>query len=509
LAKSDRAEKKKNKKNFRTSIRFQFALIFTALMAGVVILCIALCGIFLQKYYIANKTKLLKDVYRSSLLNGDISDYSTESFEETMRRLSHDSNISLLIVGSDSEIVYSSADRMGMDRIMMHLFGFVLNKEEEPAKDQLIEVTDSYVIRRSYGMDGGNLEMVGRLNNSDSFILYTPLESIRESSNYAIRFFAMIGIIGTVIGGIIIYCVTRSVTKPILQLSEISKRMVDLDFDARYTGRKQDEIGRLGENMNLLSESLEHSISNLKSANLELQRDIEKKEKLDEMRRDFIAGISHELKTPIALISGYAEGLKEGISDDPESRDYYLDVILDEASKMDRMVKNLLTLNQLESGDEMITLERFDIAEFIDEYLANARLLPDQAEIPVSFEHDGPAYVWGDEFRAEQVFTNFYSNAIHYCKETAEGEKYIRISATPRGDELRISIFNTGEPIPEESLERLWDKFYKVDKARSREYGGSGVGLSIVKAIQDSLHQGYGVENHENGVEFWFELSSK
>ncbi|MCR4895806.1 MAG: HAMP domain-containing histidine kinase [Lachnospiraceae bacterium] len=478
-------------------------------MAGVVVLCIALCGLFLQQYYISNKTKLLKDVYRNTLMNGNISEYSTDTFEESMRHLSHDSNISLLIVGSDSEIVYSSADRMGMDRIMMHLFGFLLDKEGEPASDRTIEVADSYVIRRSYGMDGGNLEMVGRLNNNDSFILYTPLESIQESTNYAIRFFAMIGCIGTVIGGIIIYCVTRSVTKPILQLSEISKRMVDLDFDARYTGKKMDEIGLLGDNMNLLSESLEHSISDLKTANLELQRDIEKKEKLDEMRRDFIAGISHELKTPIALISGYAEGLKEGISDDPESRDFYLDVILDEASKMDRMVKNLLILNQLESGDEMITLERFDIAELIDGFLLGARFLPDQDEISVSFEHEGPVYVWGDEFRAEQVFTNFYSNAVHYCKETASGEKYIRILTALRGDVQRISIFNTGDPIPEESLERLWDKFYKVDKARSRAYGGSGVGLSIVKAIQDSLHQGYGVINHDNGVEFWFELSAK
>ena len=220
------------------------------------------------------------------------------------------------------------------------------------------------------------------------------------------------------------------------------------------------------------------------------------------MRREFLSNVSHELKTPIALIQGYAEGLKEGINDDEESREFYCDVIMDEASRMNALVRNLLTLNKLEAGNDIVNMERFDVAALAKNYIASADILIRQKEISVRMEDYDPIYVWGDEFRVEEVFMNYFTNAINH----ALGDRIIDVKMVKDGERVRISVFNTGNSIPEECVEHLWEKFYKVDKARSREYGGSGIGLSIVKAVMESMNQKYGVINYDNGVEFWFEL---
>jgi len=296
--------------------------------------------------------------------------------------------------------------------------------------------------------------------------------------------------------------ITGTFTEPILELVEISRRMKALDFNAKYRGKGQTEVSLLGDNINALSETLEKTISELKTANNELQKDIEKKNEVDEMRKEFLSNVSHELKTPIALIQGYAEGLKEGINDDLESRQFYCDVIIDEAAKMNDMVKKLLTLNQLEFGNDNVSMERFDIVDLICNYLQAAQILIKQDDISVRMEHYEPVYVWADEYKVEEVFRNYFSNALNHVS----GDKIVDIRLVKTSQTVRISVFNTGKPIPQESVPQIWDKFYKVDKARTREYGGSGVGLSIVKAIMESMNQKYGVINYDNGVEFWFEL---
>ena len=254
-----------------------------------------------------------------------------------------------------------------------------------------------------------------------------------------------------------------------------------------------------------MSRQLEKTISELKRANNQLQQDIEQKEKMEDMRNEFLGNVSHELKTPLALIQGYAEGLKEGVSDDPESREFYCDVIMDEAGKMNRMVKNLLTLNQLEFGADQVEFARFDIVSLVRGVIASCEILLQQAGAEIDFIADEAVYVWADEFKTEQVVRNYLTNAVHHV----ENEKRIEVRVIKKDGKARVSVFNSGKPIPEEDVPKLWDKFYKVDKAHTREYGGNGIGLSIVKAIMESFHQKYGVNNFDNGVEFWFELDAK
>jgi signal transduction histidine kinase len=346
------------------------------------------------------------------------------------------------------------------------------------------------------------LEMIGSLDRGDYFIMRTPLESIRDSVMLANHFYIGIGAVMIIISALIIYLFSRKVTKPVMELAEISKRMTALDFDAKFESKEENEIGVLGEHMNQLSNTLEKTISELKTANNELRRDIEQKEKNEEMRKEFLANVSHELKTPLALIQGYAEGLKDGISDDPESREYYLEVIMDETKKLNTMVKKLLTLNEMESGQETITMERFNVAEVVEGIAQSYSLIIGQKEGKLRLKVQNPLYVWGDELKIEEVLSNYISNACNHL----DGARIIEIKAEQKGEQVRISVFNTGKQIPEEDIKRIWDKFYKVDKAHTREYGGSGIGLSIVKAIMESLNGRYGVNNYENGVEFWIEL---
>lgn len=254
-----------------------------------------------------------------------------------------------------------------------------------------------------------------------------------------------------------------------------------------------------------MSETLEKTIKQLRSSNIELEKDIEEKSRTDEMRKQFISDVSHELKTPIALIQGYAEGLVENITENEESRKFYAEVILDEANKMDIVVKKLLELMRLEYGKNAFNLTRFNMSELICEVIRKSKKVLEEDNIEVEFENK-VVYVIADEFYAEQVFNNYFTNAIKNVTEK-EGKKEIKISYEFRENKLRVKVFNTGENIESEDLMRIWNRFYKVDTSRNREKGGTGIGLSLVKAIMTNTNNKYGVENKDGGVEFYFDMN--
>ncbi|HEY8465107.1 MAG TPA: ATP-binding protein, partial [Bacillota bacterium] len=281
-----------------------------------------------------------------------------------------------------------------------------------------------------------------------------------------------------------------------------AQKMADLDFSQKYSGTEQDELGELGRSINSLSAQLEKSISDLTKANQQLQADIERERLIDEMRKSFISNVSHELKTPIALIQGYAEGLKVNVNEDAESKNFYCDVIIDEAGKMNRLVKQLLELAKLESGSLPLERDNFAIEKLLQQVLKRNQLLFE--EKGVRLETGNPTGLWvnADIELIEQVINNFLSNALNHVDET----RLIRVTVRQVGEKVRVVVFNSGLPIPEESIDKIWTSFYKVDKARTREYGGSGLGLSIVRAVQEAHGNAYGVINRADGVEFWFEL---
>ncbi len=482
------------------SIKNQFALFFFLLLALSIVAFWVANTLLLDDFYASSKKNALITAYRQINSAASAGDMRSEDFEVTIEQIAARDNLQILILDSDTRTILSTVkdNRVLTDRLLGYFF-------QGTDKADTLYAEKGLYVQRSYDeyMSMEFMELWGLLTNDNMIFMRTPIESMQDSVRIANRFLAYVGIAVIAVGLVLSSVFARKVTGPVMKLADISERMARLDFDVKYDAKeREDEIDILGRSMNKMSENLEKTISELKTANNELQLDIAHKTEIDEMRRDFISNVSHELKTPIAVIQGYAEGLKDCVNDDEESRDYYCEVIMDEASKMNQMVQQLLMLDQLESGMDTVSFERFDLMKMVRECVAADEILIKQNGITVNVSPDQAVYVWSDPMRIEQVINNYLSNAIHYAAK----EKVIDITAEKTGGKIRLRIFNTGDAIPEELLDHLWTKFYKVDKARTREYGGSGIGLSIVKAVAESLHQEYGVKNYDNGVAFWFDM---
>ena len=171
---------------------------------------------------------------------------------------------------------------------------------------------------------------------------------------------------------------------------------------------------------------------------------------------------------------------------------------------MNKMVKKLLTLNEIEFGQDRVHMERFDVVDLLNNLLSSTRILFQKKNVEIFFNEAGPLYVWADEFMMEEVFSNYISNALNHVTENGE----VHIFFKQREKDVRIYIYNTGEHIPAEDIDKLWIKFFKVDKARTREYGGSGIGLSIVAATMEAHGKEYGVQNVDGGVAFYVDLDT-
>lgn len=493
------------------SIRFEISATFISIMFLTFGLILLINLFFMEKFYVQNKREAIIQAYRSiaqAITDGDI---TSEDFDQEISHICERYNIEMIVLDADSKTVKSSTSNVEFLAKLLweNMLTSSSNTTGEFETREILDYGDGYTLQMDIDKSTGRkyLDMWGVVGSGNLVLVRSTMESIKDNVIISNTFMAYVGIIAIVVGSIFILYISKKVTEPIKRLYLISDQMKKLNFEAKYENLESysNEIDVLGQNMNELSETLESTIKELKKANIALKHDIARKEEIDEMRKEFLSNVSHELKTPIALIQGYAEGLKEGINDDEESRNFYCEVIMDEASKMNIMVKKLLTLNQLEFGNDSTNMERFDIVDMIRNYIKSAELLAKQKDVTIKFEDYEPIFVWGDEFKIEEVLQNFYSNALNHI----DGDKIIEIKLIQEDNHVRVSVFNTGKPIPEESLDHIWEKFYKVDKARTREYGGSGVGLSIVKAIMEGMHQAYGVKNYDNGVEFYFELETK
>lgn len=424
----------------------------------VIVLVVFFCWIinkqFLFDYLQNKKIASMKAAYTeiNNAFNKGLSD--TDEFQITIENLCERNNANILVVDSTSDvIVAASRDSEMMGNVLFgYLFKFSNGKIEET-----IEVNkkyEIYIVKDPHN-DEVYYDMWGLCDNGNIFLIRSPLSSVREAVEMAGHFLNYIVVI-----------ILSVITVGIVILS-------------RYI-----------------------FVRELKLENERLSYDIEQKEKIDEMRKEFLSNVSHELKTPIALIQGYAEGLQDSVNTDEESKNFYCEVIMDEASKMNDMVCKLLNLNHLEFGDFDLNYATFNIVELIKNYLSSVAILIEQHKVNVNIGDYEPIYVYSDEYCVREIFGNYFSNALNHVS----GDNSIEITLEEKEDKVYVYVFNTGSQIPEECIEHIWEKFYKVDKARTRAYGGSGVGLSIVKAMVESMNQEYGVDNFAEGVRFYFTL---
>lgn len=534
----------------RHSVKFKITLLLSGIILLLVIVLLFINSTCAETFYIRNIQKsMLKgyndfNVLEKKYKSGRI---SLEQMQNEMEYLTTDSNWSVIVIDSAWSTLYTNINGEAemINRLKKSMFNSDIFKPDEDEKIKkpegiylpgeiinmdmsgvdekriIINENEMFTLQKVY--DSRLLdyyyELWGNLDGGSFIMIRVNAQSIKDSVDISNTFIKYVGFLVMLLGICSAYMLSRYISNPIKELSVLSERMSRLDFNARYEGNDKGEIGALGASMNNMSDILEENISRLKKANIELRKDIDQKEKNELMRQEFISNVSHELKTPIALIQGYAEGLKESVIDDEQSKEFYCDVIIDEANKMNNLVKELLTLNQMESGNQELVMERFNAALLVRAVVSANELMASNKGISIEYDiEDEIMDVWSDEYKLEQVITNYVTNAINHCdypceevateNKTTTADKLIKITLKRVDGNVRLGVYNTGKHIPDQEIDKIWQKFYKVDKARTREYGGNGIGLSIVKAIADMYNNQYGVKNIEGGVEFWFDLDS-
>ena len=496
-------------RNSVKSVRLKLFLTLCIVITTIILLLVLINNVVLEKFYLYNKTKVMKHTYMK------INEYCNQ--KEDYERL--DNELRTIAIKNNADIIIKSNDNI----IMLETESYRQNYEKE------IEFFDEISkkgerVQRLYKEENVIIDLIKEKNTNVNYIVVTakldndlelnmatPTADLQESARISNNVLIAIGGAVIVISGIISSFVSRKFTAPILELNAIAQKMSNLDFSQKYQiNDTEDEINNLGKSINTMSDKLEKTIQQLTVNNNELEKDIERKSKIDEMRKQFISDVSHELKTPIALIQGYAEGLVENVNADDESREFYANVILDEVNKMDRLVKQLLELMKLEYGKREFNNENFNIVELINEVIRKSNVMLEENEVKVDFNCDKVIMAYADSFYVEQILTNYITNAIKYSKEV-NGEKKIQLNVLLDSlkNKIRVTVFNTGDNIDETELQRIWGRFYKIDSSRNRDKGGTGIGLAFVKAIMNNYKNDYGVNNKEDGVEFYFELDKR
>lgn len=490
------------KQNPLKSVRVKLFMTLSLVILLIIIFLILVNNFVLGRFYLYSKRQTLKSVYRT--VNDYYNNDKSENFEEKLEQIAIQNNFDILIRNNENVNIYTS------NKDFYSTFGQMneMTSRFNIGVGELIEQSDNFVIKKIKDSKNGITYILLSSTLDNGYLLYIriPISSIQESVKISNNFLYLMAGFAILIAAVIVSYVSRKFTDPILELNDIAKKMSNLDFSHKYRIKDvDDEINNLGRSINVMSDKLERTINQLRNSNIELEKDIEEKSKIDEMRKSFISDVSHELKTPIALIQGYSEGLLENVNTDEESRKFYAEVILDETNKMDKLVKQLLELMKLEYGKREFDNEKFNINELINEVLRKCSVMINEKNIKVYFENKEPIYVYADEFYMDQIITNYLTNAIKHAEEV-EKENKIEIKVEKVSNKIRVSVFNTGENIPEEDLQRIWGRFYKLDSSRNRQDGGSGIGLALVKAIMNNYQNEYGVENKKNGVEFYFDM---
>ena len=489
------------------SVRVRLFMILSLSILLIIMFLILVNNLVFGRFYLYNKRQALKQVYQK--VNDYYNNYQEIDIESELEKIAIQNNFDILIRNNQNVNVYTS------NKDFLSTYGQMneMTNRFNTDSGEVIEEGDKFAIKKMKDNRNGVSYVLLSAILDNNYLLYIriPITSIQESVKISNNFLYLMAGFAILIAAVIVSYVTRKFTDPILELNDIAKKMANLDFSQKYrTTSADDEINNLGKSINAMSDKLEKTIKQLRSTNIELEKDIEEKSKIDEMRKSFISDVSHELKTPIALIQGYSEGLLENVNTDDESRKFYAEVILDETNKMDKLVKQLLELMKLEYGKREFNDKTFNIVEVEKEVVRKSQVMLEEKQVQVEIKTPDEINVFADDFYIEQVITNYITNAIKNVKEI-DGEKRITIEniVNVEKNKVRIKVFNTGNNIKEEDMTRIWNRFYKVDESRNRQDGGTGIGLSFVKAIMNNYGNSYGVINKENGVEFYFDLDLK
>ena len=476
-----------NKNKKRLSIRLKMFLQIAAILLAAVMVILVINTTYLGELYLINEKNKIKSVtdYLSTL------DLQSGIYLGTVSKIEKEKNISIDIYFPDGSPLYLSPANI------VPSGGNTVIIEHKAYKDgSVIDIREcdgnQYIDFRKTLSDGTEIEIFsfkGNVESNAGVALYFVCSSIVFIFIIVLIFF-------------IFY--SGKFTKPLIKMSRITEKMSNMDFSEKLDVKTNDEIGELSSSINHLSDSLDKTLQDLNEKNKKLKDDIEKKQTLEELRKEFISSISHELKTPIAIVRGYAEGAELMIeSGDCKGAAEYCDIIIKESDKMNALVYELLELSRYEIGDSRLECETFELKEFINDFTDSEKIVFEEHGIKCETYIPSGIKCYGDIIKLTMVLNNYISNAISH----AEGQKFIKITCEDRPDIVRVFVYNTGSPISQEDIGKIWNSFYRADKSRSRKEGRFGLGLSIVSAIQNLHGNEFGVENAEDGVTFWFDIS--
>ena len=481
------------------TVRFKLYTFLCTFTIAIILCLIILNNLVSENVYYYTKAYNLKnivDIINSYYEDDDLTEYERNKKIREIETLNY---LDIYIEEASGLIKYTSNDRIS-EEVKQDKRTLFAKSVQEVNGIKLKEVLSKY--------KNGYILAESELRNGDIIYIKIQMGPIKENIKVANETIGMIGIALVILSAIGSSIFTKKIVQPINRIQTITGKMAKLDFSEKFDERiNYSELREIGHNINVMSDKLERTLEQLRANNNELERKVEEKLKVDEMRKQFISDVSHELKTPIALIQGYSEGLIDNVNKDEESRKFYAEVIQDEAKKMDELVKKLLELMKLEYKERKFNDTKFDLTKLINNEIRRETVVLQEKNITIDFDSDEINMVYADEDCIEQIISNFFTNAIKNCDEK-NGEKKISIRTEKVNDKIRLYVYNTGNNIPKEIIKKIWGRFYKADTARTRENGGTGIGLALIKAIMNNYNNKYGVKNFPNGVEFYCDINS-
>jgi len=455
-------------------------LILSILGTGIILI-----RVYLAEYYIKEKNNDMLEIAKS-ISAGEITPDQFDSIEARY-------NIGIRVNNQRPRMMADMRRRMMENVVGRREYSSIANLKP----GQAIRIDSKHPLL--------NIELMNIVTKNSAgelIIISTPISSVKEAVDIFNRFYIYLGIVSIFVGAGLSYLFSLKMTKPINKINRVAQNMASMDFREKCAVNTGDELQQLGESVNHLSYSLERNIGELKIANEKLKEDIKKEKRVDELRREFISAASHEIKTPIAIINTYAESLKEGVVDEGE-KDYYYDSIIEEGNNISNLVSELLTLMVLEDESKVMEIEDVDLGDTVLNEAKRFRRLFDEKKVNIKLKLTKNVKVTGNKKSLERIISNFLSNALKYGDENGE----LLISCFVNRDRAVVEIENSGTQIPDLEMENLWKPFYKLDKSRTRKYGGSGgLGLAVIAGILKKMGGNYGVLNTEKGVKFWFDL---
>lgn len=491
----------------KKSISKQLFIITSLLFIVFIIIILITQTLFFQKFYVNKKRRDIQSVV-SKFKEEYKKTNTNEETKNLIEKYHMNNNVDISILESSGNIqMYLRREYLKPEKIKtMYMNEFINNWVPNIYKFQEIMTknkSDIYLeTLKEKEVPRKNIVCIWPIKEKNQIIFgFDSLEPVNEAVSVIKEFYLYFFVVAILLIIVTSLIYSNIITKPLVQINKTALKMAELDFNERCTVKSENEIGSLATTLNFLSYNLQKALTSLKEANAKLEEDIEKERQLEKMRREFVAAVSHELKTPITLIEGYAEGIKDNVFDD-EDKDYYIDVIMDESKKMTGLINDMLDLSLLECGNFKLVKEKFFIDQLIKSNIKRFWGIVKEKNINIQTNLIDNIEVDADWNRIEQVIYNILTNAVKYTGDKCT----IFVNMVRLNKKIKIEIENEGEHIEKEELEKIWDKFYKVDKSRSRKLGGTGIGLAVVKNII-VLHGGEcGVENTERGVKFYFIL---